>query len=357
MIKVINFLRITLSPILVLLGGVYLVVFLFLFILRKYTQKKFNNLKVVCVGNITLGGSGKTEVVKKLIEDIKNLHPSKQVGVITRGYKRKSKGLFVLSPKKKYPDKYVEKTGDEAFMLFKDLEIPVAISSDRKKAILELYKSFSCNIVVSDDGFQNFSFYKDINILVLNMLDFKKPKFILPLGDLREPFSLAVKRADYIILNHAKFLPDSLVEKIKNKIKKINKKINILTASYKIKNFVNIYSKKIYSPLEFFLTYKNINLLCAIANPFVFRKMLEVEGFNIVESIFKLDHYWYKVKDIIKICQKNNFPIVITKKDFVKIDYYTNKIKKIYMERFFYVDICLEITEGKQLWQNLINSL
>lgn len=358
MTKITNFLRIIFLPILVVLSIAYLIVFLFLSLLRRYTQRKLGNLKVVCVGNITLGGSGKTEVVKKIIEDLRSIKPSKQVGIISRGYKRKSKDLLViLSSQKDYPDKYVEKTGDEAFMLFKDLKVPIVISSNKNKAVLKLYKEFSSEVIVSDDGFQNFSFYKDINILVCNMLELKKTNFLFPLGNLREPLFLAVKRADYVVLNHIKFLSDSLVERIKNRIKKINNKTNIITTSYKIKNFVNIYSKKVYSPFEFLMLHNKINLFCAVANPFTFKKMLEAEGFDIVEEVFKIDHYWYKSKDIIKICEKNNFPVVVTRKDAVKICLYLNEIKKNYMERFFYVDIYLEIIEGKQIWQELINSL
>lgn len=357
MINIIRILKIILLPLLVLLCIIYLLIFLFLFIIRKYTQKKFDNLKIVCVGNITLGGSGKTEVVRKLIEDIKNAKMYKKVGVISRGYKRKSREFLVLSPQESYPDKYVRKVGDEAFMLFRDLKVPVVVSSDKKKAILELYKRFSSEVIVSDDGFQNFSFHKDINILVLNMLDFKKFKFIFPLGNLREPLFLAVKRADYVILNHTRFILEDLLKKLKAKIKKINKNTKIITANYKIKSFVNLYSKKIYSPLEFLMLYNKINLLCAIANPFVFKKMLMMEGFDIIKEFFKLDHYWYKSKEIIKFCQKNSFPIVITRKDAVRINYYIDEIKKNYMERFFYMDIYLEITEGKQLWQQLINYL
>jgi tetraacyldisaccharide 4'-kinase len=352
--KIIKILRYILAPILALLVSLYYFAFLLIKYIRIKKQKKFQNIKVICIGNFTLGGSGKTTVVKKIVEDLKKL--GKSCGIITRGYKRKNKNdIVLLLPEKNYGYDYVEKVGDEAFMLFSKLSVPICVSSDRNKAI-EILKD-KVSIVISDDGYQNFSFHKDLNVLVINLFDFKNINFLFPLGNLREPIGSAIKRADYVILNHSKFINSKVVEKAKQRVKKFNKKAKIITSYYKIDNFVNLYTKKSFFIKDFTSHYLNVNICCGLGGgEKIFVNMLRLEGLNVKNKFFYPDHYRYKIEDVKKWA-KFNLPLVLTHKDAVKLFPYLDKLDKFYFEKIFYINIKLEIDEGKDIWKEMINTI
>ena len=346
-----------LLPVRVILVPVYYCIFQIIKFFNKKKQKKFDNVKIVCIGNHTLGGSGKTTIVSFFTEEL--VKKGKKVGVVMRGYKRKNKEkkVVVLKPNEKVSTEVVEQVGDEAYMLYSKLNIPVAVSSKRVNAISELLK-FSPEVIISDDGYQNFKFYKDVNVLVINIYDFvKEPQLLFPLGRLREPLFSAVKHAQYVVLNHSKIVRISILADIKNKIKFYNKDVGIISTSYKITDFVNLWSKKMFKPNEFLLFYPNIVVCCGIGRPEIFVRMLKTEGFEIKHQIFYPDHYWYKIKDLKMWKQKINYPVVMTYKDIVKILPLMEKIEPKYFDKIYYCNIKLEINDGVDLWQQLINSL
>ncbi|MFN3551146.1 MAG: tetraacyldisaccharide 4'-kinase [Endomicrobiia bacterium] len=343
-------------PILIFITPIYYLFFNIFKFVKTKKQKKFKDLKIICVGNPDLGGSGKTTLVKKIVEDLKSLN--KKVAVVTRGYKKKKKKqVLLLHPKELYDDTTIFYSGDEAYMLFSDLKIPVCVSNDRVKAIEYLKEKFDLEIIISDDGYQNFSFYKDINILIINMFKFQKKNFLFPLIELRETLKSSLKRADYVILNHVNFVFDKIVEKFKQKVKKINNEIKIITSYYKIINFINLYNGKSFYLKEFLDFNNEVILCCGIGEPKIFQNMLNIEGFKIKHKIFYPDHYWYDLKDVLKWYNLGNFPIIVTKKDAVKLKNFLNKFDDIYFDKIFYPEINFEIKEGKDLWQQMINSL
>jgi len=249
----------------------------------------------------------------------------------------------------------VEEVGDEAFMLFSEVSVPVCVSSDRDKAI-EILKD-KASIVVSDDGYQNFSFHKDLNILVINLFEFKNINFLFPLGDLREPVGSAIKRADYVVLNHSKFVNGKVIEKAKQRVKKFNKKAKIITSYYKIENFANLYTKESFFSKNFILYYPNVDICCGLGGgEKIFVDMLRLEGLNVKNKFFYPDHYRYKMDDIKKWAEFN-LPLVLTHKDAVKLFPYLDKLDKFYFEKIFYINIKLEIDEGKDIWEEMINTI
>jgi tetraacyldisaccharide 4'-kinase len=346
-----------LLPVRVILVPVYYCIFQIIKFFNKKKQKKFDNVKIVCIGNHNLGGSGKTTIVSFFTEEL--VKKGKKVGIVMRGYKRKNKEkkVVVLKPNEKVSTEVVEQVGDEAYMLYSKLNIPVAVSSKRVNAISELLK-FSPEVIISDDGYQNFKFYKDVNVLVINIYDFvKEPQLLFPLGRLREPLFSAVKHSQYVVLNHSNIVNISILADIKNKIKFYNKDVGIISTSYKITDFVNLWSKKMFKPNEFLLFYPNIAVSCGIGRPEIFVRMLKTEGFEIKHQIFYPDHYWYKIKDLKMWRQTTNYPVVMTYKDIVKILPLMEKIEPKYFEKIYYCNIKLEINEGDDVWQQLINSL
>ncbi len=350
-------LRYILFPVLALFIPVYYLCFLLFKFLKSSKQKKFEGIKIICVGNSTLGGAGKTTLVKKLVIEL--IQRNKKVAVISRGYKRKCKIDYLLKANTNYPMDYVEFTGDEPFMLFSELNIPVSVSYNRKKAIQNIiYYYPDIKIIISDDGYQNFTFYKDINILIINSYDLiEKKLFLFPLGNLREPIKSSLKRADYVVLNHSNSIPSRVLRKFKEKIKKIKKDLKVITSYYQIKKFVNVHTNEFLTLSEFRWLNHTVAICCGIGSSRSFVDLLKKEGFDIKYKFFYPDHYWYKVEDIKKIRKKTNLAIVTTLKDAVRIKPLFEKIEESYKINFYFCDIEFKIGEGKELWEQLINSL
>ncbi len=344
-------------PILILFVPLYYGIFLLLKWLRSSKQKKFKNVKIVCIGNATLGGSGKTTLVKKLAEDLKK--QNKQVAIATRGYKRKCKLDVLLKPDYNYPANHVEIFGDEPFMLFSELKVPISVSFDRLKAIQKLVDNYpDIKTIISDDGYQNFTFYKDINVLLINVYDIiKNNLFIFPLGNLREPLKAALKRSNFVVFTHCEIVSSRVLKKVKERILKIKPDIKLITSFYQIKSFVDIYSGNSFTLSEFRWLNNKIAICCAIGNPESFVEMLRIEGFEIKHKFFYSDHHWYSKQDIEKIRKKTNLAVVTTSKDAVKIKPLFEVLKKSYVENFYSCEVELKIVEGQNSWTELINSL
>ncbi|MCX7940972.1 MAG: tetraacyldisaccharide 4'-kinase [Endomicrobia bacterium] len=338
------------------------ILYYFIFLLSKKIfvkhQKRFENIKIVCIGNATLGGSGKTTLVARLISDLKS--KGKNVAVVIRGYKRKykDKHVIVLSSGDNLTSSYVYKVGDEGMMLFDKFKVPIGVSSNRVKSIKELF-NFRPEIVISDDGYQNFKFYKDLNILVINLHDFlyKEKMFLFPLGNLREPISSALNRADYVVLNHVRYVPYEVLMKVINLIKKIRGEVKLILVYYKIRNFVSLIHKREFKCDEFLMLFPNISIACGIGNPTIFLKTLESEGFTVKYRFSYPDHYWFKLKDVKRWCNISNIPVVVTYKDAVRLLPLIDHLETGYVEKLYYCDITIEFDQGEELWQELINTL
>jgi tetraacyldisaccharide 4'-kinase len=134
---------------------------------------------IISIGNITLGGTGKTPIVEKLAAEFKKegFNP----GIITRGYKRKKRGTFCIDAK---VDR-AEDVGDEALMLAKKGQCPVIVSINRARAIDEGIKTFKMDVALLDDGFQLKNIKKDIEILVINGKEGRENNALFPLGPCR----------------------------------------------------------------------------------------------------------------------------------------------------------------------------
>lgn len=274
-------------------------------------------LKIVSVGNIVAGGTGKTPLTINLARYFKE--KKKNPGVLIRGYKG----------------------GDEYFLLESCLEkIPVLKGKNRVKNALILKNKFGCDIAILDDGFQYLKLKKDLNIITLNCLSPFDNGYFIPRGLLRDTVS-SLKQADIIVLTNTDFV----LEEKKNKLKEfLNKKFpQVITVEsiYQPSKLKEIFSGK-EIPLEF-LRNKEVTMLAGIGNPVSFEKTLEKLGAKIVKKYCFPDHYKYKNEDILKI---GKGLVITTAKDAVRLP--SNL-------RFLVLEVNLEIREGKQLWEKSLN--
>ncbi|MDX4050495.1 tetraacyldisaccharide 4'-kinase [Aliarcobacter skirrowii] len=277
-----------LSYLLLPLSFIYLLVILF----KRLKASKIDfNIPIISIGNLTIGGSGKTPIT---IELAKNFN---DVCVILRGYGRESKGLFVVSLKGEIQVD-VKTSGDEAMLLASSLKnATIIVSEDRVEAIKKA-KELGCKIVFLDDGFSKYSI-KKFDIL-LKPKDEPTNSFLIPSGAYREPKSF-YKKANLVLKEGIDF-----------------------------KRVVTIKKENIELELP-----KKTLLLTAISKP---NRLLEFLPKNI-ETIFFEDHHNFTKDEIDNILDKyKDFAIVTTQKDFVKLE-------KFNLKNLYIMDLSIKISQ------------
>jgi tetraacyldisaccharide 4'-kinase len=161
---------------------------------RKYSGTGYRSkLKIICVGNIHSGGSGKTPLVVAIAQ----YFSSKKPAVLARGYRGRmsKKGALVSLDVLNGVDLY----GDEPWMLAKRFGLEVFVGSDRTRMLREIEYRGNHSLVVMDDGFQHFRVQRDVDLVAINTRKTTSEAFCLPLGELREPLS-ALTRATALLL-------------------------------------------------------------------------------------------------------------------------------------------------------------
>jgi len=266
---------------------------------------------IISIGNISLGGTGKTPftiAIAKLLT-----HQGYKVGVSTRGHGRENEGSSFLMKDKNWFVKDFYKhwrvAGDETVLLKNNLDnIPVYVSKNKTKAAENLYEKEGCDVVLLDDGFQHRKLYRDIDIVLFDHSE--KANKIFPYGALRESI-IGLKRADIIISTNV----------VGNK-----------EGGFALKWGYNDYLLVADNPknkaegFEVLNQYSNILSLCAIGSPASFQKTLESLKINYQQSLIYPDHYPFKEKDVKKInsfVKDNKIDLILcTEKDLIKLKQY-----------------------------------
>ena len=272
------------------------------FLSNHKSKIKPNEVKTICVGNIYLGGTGKTPSVIKLFEILKKIE------------------LNVVTAKKFYSSQK-----DEIVLLESKTNL---ISAKKRVEIIKKAVKNSYKVVIFDDGLQDKNIDYDLKFVCFNSENWIGNGKLIPSGPLREKVG-SLKNYDAVFLKNI----DNPNYNIINLIKNINPKIKIFNTYYKIKNLKNFDLKKGYL------------IFSGIGNPDNFKNILIKHNFHILDVIIYPDHYEYTEKDILKIKKKArdmNAKIITTEKDFVKIP-------KDNRNDINFLDVNLEIIEEKDL--------
>ncbi len=244
------------------------------------------SVPVIAVGNITVGGTGKSPFVIALIQFLRQ--QGYTPGVVSRGYggqRSSCAPLWVTA------SSVPRQTGDEPLMIARAAACPVVVSVDRVQAVRYLLQQApQCDVVVSDDGLQHTALWRDITICIVDAKRRFGNQQCLPAGPLREPLS-RLKHFDFVLENGVdatsslKWVPDV---------------------------FVDVASGTSMS-VDFFAG-KTVHAVAAIAHPDRFFSTLTTLGVKVIPHVFP-DHYFFSEKDF---CFKSDLPIVMTEKDAVK---------------------------------------
>jgi len=318
-----------------------LIVRILIFINKLKSQRL--NVKVISVGNITLGGTGKTSLVEFIARYLKG--QGHKVAILSRGYKRKATPYYSAVPSSKT-------MGDEAYMLFRNLaDVPVIIEVDRIKAAGRAAKDFSADTVILDDGLQQWKIKKDLEIVAIDATNPLGNRHLLPRGILREPLS-GLRRADMFVLTKTNLEPAT--KEIKDFLNRINPRAVIIESMHQPMGFYNVEK-----PGELYgaevLKGKTVTLFSGIGGPDAFENLITSLDIKVGLSFRFPDHHNYTEKDLEKIISssrdKNIDTVITTEKDAVRI------LELGLGDRglsFFYLRIAMAIKDEKRFYNRLL---
>lgn len=259
---------------------------------RKFYQLKIKKsfsaeVPVVVIGNIVVGGSGKTPLLIAICEYI--IENGFRPGVVSRGY-----GGSITGLKQVAQGDPAELVGDEPLMIYQRTKVPVVVGADRVAAVNQLLENNQCDIVLSDDGLQHYRMQRDVEIVVVDACRKFGNGFCLPAGPLREPVS-RLDDVDMVVYNGA-----------------ASATAQACSYTLKIVDLYHLGSGE--SQALSALHDKTIHAVAGIGNPGRFFTQLRDNGLDVVEHSFA-DHHSYKQDDFYGW---HDDCIIMTEKDAVK---------------------------------------
>ena len=291
----------------VLLIPLSLITWIYIILKKTFIQKVKFNIPVICVGNIFIGGTGKTplsiHIARKLSENGKN------PAIVRKYYKsHKDEHKMIIS----YYNKLI-------------------LNLNRSKGIYEaLEKGYDA--VILDDGFQDYKIKKNLSIICFNSNQLIGNGYLFPSGPLRESLG-SLRNANILIINGDRSLD------FEQKILKIQKDLKIYYSNYKPLNIQEFKNKKLL-------------VISGIGNPENFFKILKDNQMNIQKKMVYPDHYEFTKNEMLKIIEyakKNDFQIVMTEKDYYKI-------KDLSLENIKYLKVKLEIEKEEEFIKNVMKA-
>ena len=321
---------------------------------------------VVSIGNLTVGGTGKTPVVEVFAKTL--AERGRRVAVLSRGYRSKNRPawgkLWDLLFRKNHeiPPKIVSdgerlllnsrSAGDEPFMLASNLkDVMVLVDKDRVKAGKHAIRHMQADTLVLDDGFQYLKLKPHANILLVDSTLPFANHHLLPRGLLREPIR-NLRRADYVFLTKSDSA--SRLRHLKRFIRAHNSRAEIIACTHQAKHLEDVYTEERFALDE--LRGRPVAAISAIAVPESFEKFLGTLGANVVYAERFMDHHSYRQQEIIDFLNaaaaSGAEMIVTTEKDAVRFPKLDRRDVPI---RFLRVEI--DILSGEESFNECISRL
>ena len=251
-----------------------------IFLKKTLVKRKKFTIPIICVGNLYLGGTGKTPLCIEVAKILKK--SNKKTAIVKKFHKDYEDEIKLIESKN--------------IKLFTDLSRSVAI----KKAELENFDS-----VILDDGFQDYSIAKNLNIICFNEKQLAGNEMTIPAGPLREHLS-SLKNCQIIVIN------GSFNQDFEKKIKTITNKVSIYYSEYILKDFSQFIDQ-------------NLMVFAGIGNPTNFFKLVDKNNLQIKKKISFPDHYNYSIEELnnlVNYSVKNKLKIITTEKDYKRIEHY-----------------------------------
>ncbi len=279
-------------------------------------SKKTLPVPVVAIGNIQLGGTGKTPFVAELIRrlELRGL----VVGILTRGYRRSGTTPLVVAADA--PNTAVSEIGDEPKMLLQHLKNGViGVGANRYEAAQAILKDHTVDVLLMDDGFQHRQLNRELDICLIDVSRWRQHPFLFPFSYLRD-IKGALKRAKFVILN--KWSGEKDLMRIEAEVKSLASAAIVKRGQYRIIGLRPLAGQR-EELNEAVLSGEKIFVVSGIANPEHFRRSLAGANDNIVGYRDFADHHSYtkaNVEEIFSAAREADASmIVVTEKDGVKL--------------------------------------
>lgn len=281
---------------------------------------------VLVVGNISVGGTGKTPLTIALVQQAQVM--GLRVAVVSRGYGRDSKGAMQVAA-----ESTAEQVGDEPLLIFRRTQAPVAVAETRSAAAKYLLAEQSLDLLITDDGLQHYALARDAECVVVDGSRGFGNGWRLPSGPLREPMS-RVLDADAIVVNYRNQAAEASTKAFSALSSDLMLPEGFLQSRMHLSGDVAInLATGVSQPLRSFQG-QAVNALAGIGNPEAFYRALSEHGIDLERLAFP-DHHAYQAEDL----PADGRPIIMTEKDAVKIAPFAN-------DNCWYVPVEAELAEG-----------
>lgn len=314
------------------------------------------DIPIICIGNISTGGTGKTPHTELVVSMLKDKY---NIAVLSRGYRRSSKGFHFADSRSR-----VEDIGDEPLQIFRKFpDITVAVDADRNRGINTIMKERpEVNLIIMDDGFQHRSVKPGLSIILSDYERLVTDDSLLPYGNLREA-KRNLNRADIVVVTK---VPRELD---KNKKDIVNKKIrryfqgSLFYSSFVYDGFIPVFPRGI-TNLAPVITKESkktgIILITGVANPAPLIEYLSIIYKEVIPLTFA-DHHTFTRRDIFSICEafetlkpSRKF-IVTTEKDAVRLREFADITPPI-QQFIFYIKIDIDfVNQDREQFENKLN--
>ena len=290
-----------------------------------WAKKERLDCYVISLGNVTVGGTGKTPTAQHLAREISDM--GYRVAILNRGYRAKWRGEVGIVSDGRTLKMDAETAGDEAFMLAKHLpNVPVLIGAQRAVTGRYAIEHFGAEVAILDDGYQHWQLARDMDILLVDAVNVFGNGYLLPRGTLREPLS-HIDRADVCLMTKVDQAAPGAIAHIWETFRSYNQDGLILESIHQPRQFVRLsdWYEDIAAggvPVTE-MEGKKVLAVSAIGNPASFEQTLADLGIEMVESMRYPDHHDYGERDMAEVLYRAETlgveAIVITEKDAVKV--------------------------------------
>ncbi|MGI6262976.1 MAG: tetraacyldisaccharide 4'-kinase, partial [Succiniclasticum sp.] len=322
-------------------------------------QTKRLDCCVISIGNITVGGTGKTPTTQRVAQMIQQM--GYRVVILNRGYRSHwDKPLGVVSDGRKiYMTAY--EAGDEAYLMAKTMPgIPVVIGKSRYVTGSYAVKTLKAEVILMDDGYQHWQLARDLDIVLVDTLNLFGNGCLLPRGILREPLS-HLDRADMFLFTKCDQSSQLTRKSLVETVRLFNKRAPIVESIHHAMNFVEIadwYKGVFVNAIELEeLRGKKVMIFSAIGNPSSFEQNISGTGLEILEAVRYPDHHDYGMLEMQYIGERAEElcadAIITTGKDAVKIP-----TEFIYFNRdipLYVLNMDIKVTKGADVFENAIS--
>jgi tetraacyldisaccharide 4'-kinase len=314
---------------------------------------------VISVGNITMGGTGKTPVVEMLAAKLNE--GGRKVAILTRGYKRKTplfKRLlhYSLADEPKVVSDGTRllvssrEAGDEPYMLAKNLDgVFVVVGKNRIKSGNYAIRKLGADTLILDDGFQYLPLRRQHDIVLIDSTNPFGNNYVIPRGTLREPLK-NLQRANYVMLTKS----NGNVNRLRLQVRALNKDAEIIETRHTPQHFEEVHTAARHD--LGFIKGKRVFVVSGIARPQSFEDTIQGLGVNVIERFRFLDHHRFTYEEMEEILNRAREEkidaVVTTEKDAVRMP-----VMEKYKTPIYFLRVSIEIMNGHTDLQEFISSL